>query len=311
MASPFEHRAFDVTEPTAELRVLLFGEGALALDEVFLGAAVLPASAVLDAPDRTFDGWLDVFGASAHNTEADLQDVEYRVRPKPTRARGGWKARVRVRASIRIDAPLYRWYLRQPARSPGRGGGDSKTHVDDTIRGVVDSLERVVTAFLAPITAPVAALAHCQSPHDAWLRRTWIAWHTLVSFAARRHVLGAFKPLWYVSGCVFIGYAAARARNLDSPAEPYHGARVARGLRDGTPEDAPDALEKKQKETQKQKRKNASTTTTRRRIRRTPPPRRTERPRVTRRLPRLTRWRLPASSASPRRRRAASACRGG
>jgi hypothetical protein len=259
VASPFEHRAFDVTEPTAELRVLLFGEGALALDEVFLGAAVLPASAVLDAPNRTFDGWLDVFGASAHNTEADLQDVEYRVRLKPTRARGGWKARVRVRASIRIDAPLYRWYLRQPARSPGRGGGDSKTRVDDTIRGVVDSLERVVTAFLAPVTAPVAALAHCQSPHDAWLRRTWIAWHTLVSFAARRHVLGAFKPLWYVSGCVFIGYAAARARNLDSPAEPYHGARVARGLRDGTPEDAPDALEKKQKETQKRKRKNAST----------------------------------------------------
>ena len=234
VASPFEHRAFDVTEPTAELRVLLFGEGALALDEVFLGAAVLPASAVLDAPGRRFDGWLDVFGASAHNTESDLQDVEYRVRLKSTRARGGWKARVRVKVSIRVDAPLYRWYLRQPARAPGGGGGDGRVHVDDTIRGVVVSLERVVTAFLAPITAPVAALAHCQSPHDAWLRRGWIAWHTLVSFAARRHILGAFKPLWYVSGCVFVGYAAARARNLDSPAEPYHGARVVRGLRDGT-----------------------------------------------------------------------------
>ena len=233
VASPFQHRTFDVTEPTAELRVLLFGEGALALDEVFLGAAVLPASAVLDAPGRRFDGWIDVFGASKDNTETDLQDEEYRVRLKAQRARGGWKARVRLRVSIRIDVPLYRWYLRQPARAPGRGGGDSKTRVDDTVRGVVDSLERVVTAVLAPVTAPVAALAHCQSPHDAWLRRSWIAWHTLVSFTARRHVLGAFQPLWVVSGCVFIGYAAARARNLDSPAEPYRGARVTRGLRDG------------------------------------------------------------------------------
>ena len=255
VASPFEHRTFDVTEPTAELRVLLFGEGALALDEVFLGAAVLPASAVLDAPGRRFDGWLDVFGASAHNTESDLQDVEYRVRLRSTRARGGWKARVRVKVSIRVDAPLYRWYLRQPARAPGGGGGDGRVHVDDTIRGVVVSLERVVTAFLAPITAPVAALAHCQSPHDAWLRRGWIAWHTLVSFAARRHILGAFKPLWYVSGCVFIGYAAARARNLDSPAEPYHGARVVRGLRDGT------VVEKKEDPKKKKgKKKNSPST---------------------------------------------------
>jgi hypothetical protein len=253
VASPFEHRTFDVTEPTAELRVLLFGEGALALDEVFLGAAVLPASAVLDAPGRRFDGWLDVFGASAHNTESDLQDVEYRVRLKSTRARGGWKARVRVKVSIRVDAPLYRWYLRQPARAPGGGGGDGRVHVDDTIRGVVVSLERVVTAFLAPITAPVAALAHCQSPHDAWLRRGWIAWHTLVSFAARRHILGAFKPLWYVSGCVFVGYAAARARNLDSPAEPYHGARVVRGLRDGT------VVEKRALPKKKKGKRNGST----------------------------------------------------
>ena len=253
VASPFEHRTFDVTEPTAELRVLLFGEGALALDEVFLGAAVLPASAVLDAPGRRFDGWLDVFGASAHNTESDLQDVEYRVRLKSTRARGGWKARVRVKVSIRVDAPLYRWYLRQPARAPGGGGGDGRVHVDDTIRGVVVSLERVVTAFLAPITAPVAALAHCQSPHDAWLRRGWIAWHTLVSFAARRHILGAFKPLWYVSGCVFVGYAAARARNLDSPAEPYHGARVVRGLRDGT------VVEKRSLPKKKKGKRNGST----------------------------------------------------
>ena len=159
VASPFQHRTFDVTEPTAELRVLLFGEGALALDEVFLGAAVLPASAVLDAPGRRFDGWIDVFGASKDNTETDLQDEEYRVRLKAQRARGGWKARVRLRVSIRIDVPLYRWYLRQPARAPGRGGGDSKTRVDDTIRGVVDSLERVVTAVLAPFTAPVAAVA--------------------------------------------------------------------------------------------------------------------------------------------------------
>ena len=229
VSSPFEHRTFDVTEPTAELRVLLFGEGTLALDEVFLGAAVLPVSQILK--DGSIDAWLDVFGPCKENTERNLQDVEYRVRLRSVKRRHGWRGRVRVKASISTDKALYQWYLRQPARHSDTGGGDSKLYVDDTIKGVLHSLERVVTALLAPITAPVAALGHVQNPNtNPKLPRAWIAWHTALSFLAQKHLLTSFKVLWYVSGMVFIGYVSAQARALDSPAEPYHGGKVVKSL---------------------------------------------------------------------------------
>lgn len=227
VSSPFERRTFDVTEPTAELRVLLFGEGIH--DEVFLGAAVLPVSAVLGT--GTVDAWLDVFGPSKENTERNLQDAEYRVRVHATKRRRGWVGRVRITASITRDKPLYQWYLRQPARHAGAGGGDSKMYIDDTIRGVICSIERVVTAVLAPITAPIAALGHCQNPDtNKRVLLAWIAWHTLLSFTTRAHLLGSFKLTWYVSGAVFIGFCAAQARGMDSAPEPYHGAKVVRSL---------------------------------------------------------------------------------
>ena len=231
VASCFEHRTFDVTEPTAELRVLLFGEGALGLDEAFLGAAVLPIQNVLDSENGRFDGWLDAFGPSKENTERDLRDPEYRIRLLPTRNRRGWRGKIRIQVSLRADAPFYRWYLRQPAREAGRGGGDCTPRVDDTVGGVLISLERIVTAALSPATASIAALGHVMSPHDRWLPRLWGLWHTFGCFVAGKRALGSYALLWFVSGCVFTGYAAARARALDSPAELYHGPRVVMSLK--------------------------------------------------------------------------------
>ena len=231
VASTFEHRAFEVTEPASELRVLFFCEGPLAMDEVFLGAAVLPVRHLLRAPDGEMDAWLEVVPPNRATTEAEMQDGKFQMRVARARARVGWRGRVRVRAKLTKLAPARRWYLGQPARRAGA------PHVDDTIRGVVNSAERVVTAFLAPITAFVASLAHCQSGADPHLNRAWIAWHTALCLLARRHVWGAFFPLWAVSGWVFVGYTCARAREMDEPAPMYHGRRVLRALnaRDDAP----------------------------------------------------------------------------
>jgi len=86
--------------------------------------------------------------------------------------------------------------------------------VDDTVQGVMKSAERVVTAVLAPVTAPVAALAHCQGGSDVRLNAAWAGWHTALCLLTRRHVLGSFLPLWLVTGICFIGFASHRAREL-------------------------------------------------------------------------------------------------
>ena len=231
VASTFEHRAFEVTEPASELRVLFFCEGPLALDEVFLGAAMLPVRHLLRVLDGEMDAWLDVVPPTRVTTEGEMQDCKFQMRVARARARVGWRGRVRVRAKLTKLAPAHRWYLCQPARRAG------DPHVDDTIRGVVNSAERVVTSFFAPITAFVASLAHCQSGADPHLNRAWIAWHTALCLLARRHVWGAFFPLWVVSGWVFVGYTCARAREMDKPAPLYHGRRVLRALdaRDDAP----------------------------------------------------------------------------
>ena len=54
------------------------------------------------------------------------------------------------------------------------------SHLHPYIKGVLESLERVVTAVLAPLTALLAALAHCQAGEDLELNYAWGAWHTLV-----------------------------------------------------------------------------------------------------------------------------------
>ena len=104
------------------------------------------------------------------------------------------------------------------------------TYVDDTIRGVIKSAERLLTAALAPVTAPIAALAHCQSGVDPRLNRAWVAWHTAACLLCRRHILGAFLPLWFVTGFVFVGYVANRARRASGHTPLYRGRRVVRSM---------------------------------------------------------------------------------
>ena len=218
--------------PAAELRVLLFGEGARRRwTRCALGAAVLPASAVLARLDRTRDGWLDVFGASAGNTAADLQDVEYRVRLKPTRARGRVrKARGACARPPGSDAPRSGTCGSPRARS-GRGGGD-KTHA----RRGHPRRRRLARASTRRSSRPSPRRSRRwrrrSSPHDAWLRRRgWIAWHALVELrSARASRLQAARD----ARRRHARYADARARGTcDSPARPTGGARVARGFRDG------------------------------------------------------------------------------
>ena len=224
VASPNEHRAFEVTEPAAELRVLFFCEGPLSMDEVFVGAAMLPVSALLDAPNGEIDAWLETVGPNREASEAEMQDAGFRMRVTRAKTRKGWEGRCRVRAKLTTRQPMYRWYLRQPALAPG------DPHVDDTIRGVVRSAERVVTAALAPATAAIACLAHLQGEEDARLRAAWVFWHTALCLLAKKHVFGAFLPLWIAASWCFVGYVAARARALDAPPALYHGKRVARPI---------------------------------------------------------------------------------
>ena len=58
------------------------------------------------------------------------------------------------------------------------------------MEGVKKSVERVMTAILAPVTAPVAALAHCQGGSDVRLNAAWAGWHTALCLLTRRHILG-------------------------------------------------------------------------------------------------------------------------
>ena len=143
-----------MTEPAAELRVLFFCEGPLSMDEVFVGAAMLPVSALLDAPNGEIDAWLETVGPNREASEAEMQDAGFRMRVTCAKTRKGWEGRCRVRAKLTTRQPMYRWYLRQPALAPG------DPHVDDTIRGVVRSAERVVTAALARRRRRSAAALH-------------------------------------------------------------------------------------------------------------------------------------------------------
>ena len=102
--------------------------------------------------------------------------------------------------------------------------------MDDTFKGVVASAERLVTALLAPVTAPLAAMAHTLSGRSPGLNNAWIAWHTALCLCARRHVLWAFFPLWCASGACFVGYACALARDACDVPGRYTGRRVLRTM---------------------------------------------------------------------------------
>ena len=232
VATPHEHRSFGVTDPASELRVLVLAEGPLAMDEVLLGAAVLPVRDVVEGffghahrdGDRTrVDAWLDVIGPHRELSSSDMSDVNFRVRATRTRKPRGWRGRVRVSVGLVPKRAMHRWYLRQVARPRG------EAYVDDTFKGVVASAERLVTAALAPVTAPLAAAAHTLSGQSPGLNNAWIAWHTALCLCARRHVLWAFFPLWCASGACFVGYACALADACDVPGR-YTGRRVLRTM---------------------------------------------------------------------------------
>lgn len=240
VATPHEHRSFGVTDPASELRVLVLAEGPLAMDEVLLGAAVLPVRDVIDAlrnpnardgdrGDRAgrVDAWLDVISPHREARSSDMSDVNFRMRAHRTRRPRGWRGRVRVSVKLvpKRACAMHRWYLRQVPRPRG------EAYVDDTFKGVVASAERFATAILAPITAPLAAMAHTLSGTSPGLNNAWIAWHTALCLCARRHVLWAFFPLWCASGACFVGYACALARDAcgDVPGM-YTGGRVLRTM---------------------------------------------------------------------------------
>ena len=233
VATPHEHRSFGVTDPASELRVLVLAEGPLAMDEVLLGAAVLPVRDVIEGffghahrdGDRTrVDAWLDVIGPHRELSSSDMSDVNFRVRATRTRKPRGWRGRVRVSVGLVPKRAMHRWYLRQVARPRG------EAYVDDTFKGVVASAERLVTAALAPVTAPLAAAAHTLSGQSPGLNNAWIAWHTALCLCARRHVLWAFFPLWCASGACFVGYACALARDACGVPGRYTGRRVLRTM---------------------------------------------------------------------------------
>ena len=233
VATPHEHRSFGVTDPASELRVLVLAEGPLAMDEVLLGAAVLPVRDVIEGffghahrdGDRTrVDAWLDVIGPHRELSSSDMSDVNFRVRATRTRKPRGWRGRVRVSVGLVPKRAMHRWYLRQVARPRG------EAYVDDTFKGVVASAERLVTAALAPVTAPLAAAAHTLSGQSPGLNNAWIAWHTALCLCARRHVLWAFFPLWCASGACFVGYACALARDACDVPGRYTGRRVLRTM---------------------------------------------------------------------------------
>ena len=145
------------------------------------------------------------------------------------RAARGWRGRVRVRAKLTKLAPAHRWYLANPR---ARGRPARRRH--HPRRG--QSAERVVTAFLAPITRSsrrwrIVRAARIRASTARGSRGT----PRYVS--SRGDTWGAFFPLWVVSGWVFVGYTCARAREMDEPAPMYHGRRVLRALhaRDDAP----------------------------------------------------------------------------
>lgn len=235
VATPHEHRSFGVTDPASELRVLVLAEGPLALDEVLLGAAVLPVRDVIDAsrvnadrdddrPAGRVETWLDVIGPHRTLRSSDMSDVNFRMRVTRERRPRGWRGQVRVSVGLVPKRAMHRWYLRQVARPRG------EAYVDDTFKGVVASAERLVTALLAPVTAPLAAMAHTLSGRSPGLNNAWIAWHTALCLCARRHVLWAFFPLWCASGACFVGYACALARDACDVPGMYTGRRVLRTM---------------------------------------------------------------------------------
>ena len=110
VATPHEHRSFGVTDPASELRVLVLAEGPLALDEVLLGAAVLPVRDVIDASRVNATGTTtgrpggrDVVGR--HRPAQDAPVVGHVRRELPDegaqeRRPRGWRGRVRVSVEL-------------------------------------------------------------------------------------------------------------------------------------------------------------------------------------------------------------------
>lgn len=237
VASSHEYHSFEVTEPTSELRVLIYRHGPLAMDEKVLGAATLCMQTLLNAPQGEMDVWLEALPPGKYASEAEMADPNFRLRTwrRGRRGTGDWNGYVRIRARLERLQPLYRWYLRQVALPKGA------SYVDHTINGVLQSAERVLTAALAPLTAPLAALAHCQSGVDMRLNRAWATWHTVLCLLCRRFVLSTFLPLWLVTGVVFIGYAAHKARVASGFPPLFKGKRVTRSMRMHASPDHPSA----------------------------------------------------------------------
>ena len=228
VATPHEHRSFGVTDPSSELRVLVLAEGPLAMDEVLLGAAMLPVRDVIEAlgseDGGKVDAWLDVISPHRETRSSDMADVNFRMRAARKKRPRGWRGRVRVSVKLVPKRAMHRWYLRQVARPRG------EAYVDDTFKGVVASVERLCSALLSPITAPLAAMAHTLSGASPDVNNAWIVWHTSLCLCARAQILWAFFPLWYASGMCFVGYVSALAREADDVPGLYAGGRVLRTM---------------------------------------------------------------------------------